>query len=156
MQIECIADHLDLIDTIALWHFREWGHKDPTGSVQSWAKGIRSRANRNRIPTGYVALESNELLGVVELVDHDMNSHMELSPWLAGLYVRPESRRHGIGSALTKYIVQVSGQMGIERLYLYTKTAQGLYLKLGWQSIAEENYEGEDITIMSFDITPVP
>jgi N-acetylglutamate synthase-like GNAT family acetyltransferase len=154
MQIESIADHLDLIDTIALWHFREWGHKDPTGSVKSWANGIRRRANRNRIPTGYVALEGNELLGVVELVEHDMNSHMELSPWLAGLYVRPENRRDGIGSALSKHIVQVSGYMGIKRLYLYTKTAQGLYEKLGWQSIAKENYEGEEITIMSFDIAP--
>ena len=149
-----LADHLDLIDTIALWHFREWGHKDPTGSVQSWADGIRRRANRNRIPTGYIALEGDILLGVVELVDHDMNSHVELSPWLAGLYVRPESRRNGIGSALTKHVVLISAQMGITRLFLYTKTAQGLYLKLGWQSIVKENYEGEDITIMSFDITP--
>lgn len=152
VKIESIADHLDLVYTIALWHFREWGHADPTGSVKSWADGLRQKTNRGRIPTTFVALEGDELLGSVTLVDHDMDSRLDLSPWLAGLYVKPEKRGRGVGSALTNYAVQAAAQMGVKCLYLYTESARDLYLRLGWRSIGEDFYEGQIVTIMSFDI----
>jgi len=152
MRIENIADHLDLINTIALWYFQEWGHADPRGSVQSWADGLRGRINRDRIPATYVALEGSELLGSVTLVEHDMKSHLDISPWLAGLYVRPEQRGLGIGSALTDHALETAAQMGVDRLYLYTDSARDFYLKLGWRSIAQDVYEGQTVTIMSLDI----
>jgi len=154
MRIENIGDHLELIDTIALWHFREWGHADPTGSVQSWADGLRQRTHRDRIPATFVALEGTELLGSVTLTNHDMNSRMDLSPWLAGLYVKPEKRGQGIGSALTNHAVKVAALMGVNRLYLYTESARDLYRKLGWRSMAEDFYEGQVVTIMYLDILP--
>lgn len=154
MQIESIADHLDIIDTIASWHFREWGHADPRGSVQSWADGLRQRTNRDHIPTTYVVLEGSELLGSVTLTYQDMNTHPELSPWLAGLYVRPDRRRQGIGSALTRHAVLAAAQMGVKRLYLYTESARGLYERLGWELVADDYYEKQMVAIMSFDIEP--
>ena len=154
MKIENLADHLGLIDTIARWHFQEWGHADPTGSVQSWAEGLRKRTNRDRIPATFVALQDKDLLGSVTLTDHDMSSRMDLSPWLAGLYVKPEERGHGLGSALTNHAVEAAAQMGVSRLYLYTESARDLYLKLGWRSIAEDYYEGQIVTIMYFEILP--
>ena len=154
MKIENIADHLDLIDTIAHWHFQEWGHADPTGSAQSWADGLRQRTNRDYIPATFVALEGSELLGSVTLTDHDMNSHMDLSPWLAGLFVKPEKRGIGIGSALTTHAVRAAAEMGVDRLYLYSESARDLYRKLGWQSIAEDFYEGQIVTIMYYDVQP--
>ena len=77
LHIENVADHLHLIDTIALWHFREWGQADPTGSVQSWTEGLRQGAERGRVPTTFVALEGDELLGSVTLTEHDMNTHLD-------------------------------------------------------------------------------
>jgi len=153
MQIENITDHLHLIDTIALWHFREWGQADPTGSVQSWADGLRLEAERGRVPTTFVALEGDELLGSVTLTEHDMTTHLDLTPWLAGLYVKAQKRRQGIGTALVRHTVQAAREMGIQRLYLYTESARGLYHKLGWQVIEEDFYEGYAVTIMSFDIS---
>jgi GNAT superfamily N-acetyltransferase len=153
VQIENVADHLHLIDIIALWHFREWGHVDPTGSVQSWADGLRQETNRGRVPTTFVALEGDELLGSVTLTDHDMTSHLDLTPWLAGLYVKPEKRRLGVGTVLVRHAVQAAAEMGIHRLYLYTESARDLYQRLGWQVIVEDFYEGQAVTIMSFDIS---
>ncbi len=34
MQLERSADHLDLVDLIARWHFAEWGHLDPSGTLE--------------------------------------------------------------------------------------------------------------------------
>jgi GNAT superfamily N-acetyltransferase len=152
MQIESIADHLDLIEIIAAWHFHKWGHADPTGSVKTWAEGLRQRTNRDCIQTTYVAMDGNELLGSVTLVDHDMSTYMELSLWLAGLYVKPTMRGQGIGTALTKHAIFSVARMGFNCLYLYTESARGLYEKLGWLPIADDFYEGQPVTIMSFDM----
>ena len=152
MKIESIADHLDLVDTIARWHWEEWGHLDPEGSLPSWTEGLRRRTNRDTIHTTYVALEGEELLGSVTLVEHDMSIHQDLTPWVAGVYVKPESRGQGVATALIRHAVAQAAQMGIERLYLYTASAQGLYEKLGWSHIVEDDYDGRRVDIMSIAI----
>jgi N-acetylglutamate synthase-like GNAT family acetyltransferase len=43
--------------------------------------------------------------------------------------------------------------MGIERLYLYTHSAQGFYEKLGWHHVSNSYYEGQDVSIMVIDLT---
>lgn len=149
MKIESIADHLDLLVTIGQWHWDEWGHADPEGSVRTWTDGLGERTLRDSIPTTYIALsERSEPLGSVTLVDCDMDTHQELSPWLAGLYVPYDFRNQGIGSKLVNHAVEKVRCMGISKLFLYSSSATGLYTKLGWQTIGEEFYEGEDVSIM--------
>lgn len=151
MRIDNIADHLDLIDTIARWHWNEWGDEDPGGSLASWTANLRRFTNRDRIPTIYVALDGDELLGSVSLVEHDMSTHCDLTPWLSGTFVKPERRGQGVASALVRQAVHSASEMGISRLYLYTYPARGLYEKLGWQPLVEDEYEGHTVTIMAID-----
>lgn len=154
MNIESIADNLDLLPIIAKWHWDEWGHADPEGSVDTWTDALRERTLRDKIPTTYVALsDSNTLLGAVTLVDSDMEAHKELTPWLAGLYVHPDHRKKGIGSALVNHLVAKVQDIGLPELFLYTSNATVLYKKLGWRTIAEEFYEGEDVNVMVFDLS---
>jgi GNAT superfamily N-acetyltransferase len=112
---------------------------------------LRQRTNRDRIPATYVALDGDELLGSVTLVEHDMSTHLDLSPWLAGVYVKPERRGQGVGSKLVRYATECAARMGVERLYLYTRSAQGFYEKLGWQHLADDHYEGRRVSIMQDD-----
>ena len=153
MNIESIADHLNLLPTIGKWHWDEWGHADPEGSVDTWIAGLRQRTLRDQIPTTYVALSAQSaLLGSVTLVDCDMDTHQELTPWLAGLYVHPDSRAHGIGSKLVDHAVGKVRDMGFSQLFLHTSSASGLYTGLGWHIIGEEIYEGEEVSIMVFHL----
>ena len=152
VRIESITDHLDLVDMIAQWHWDEWGHTDPEGSVESWTEGLRQRTRRDVIPTTYLAFDGAELLGSVTLVENDMSIRPDLTPWLAGMYVKPESRLRGVGTALVRHAVQKTAEMGIERLYLYTHTARTFYEKLGWYHIAYSYYEGQDVSIMAIDL----
>jgi GNAT superfamily N-acetyltransferase len=154
MRIESIADHLHFVETIARWHYTEWGHCDPAGSLASWTQGLRGRTNRDRIPTTFVALDEDELLGSVTLVEHDMGTHLDLSPWLAGLYVKPSQRGRGVATALVTHAVREATEMGIDRLYLHTHSARGLYEKLGWRPVTADHYEGQDVIIMRFDLRP--
>lgn len=149
MQIDDVADHLDLVVLIAQWHWDAWGHADPGGSLASWTAGLRERTNRDRIPTTYVALDGEELLGSVTLVEYDMDSRHDLSPWLAGLYVAPAHRGQGVGRALVRHAVCGAAAMGTRHLYLHTGPARGFYERLGWRSIAYEFYEGEPVVVMA-------
>src|SRR5215204_2004974 len=123
MHIANIADHPHLIDTIARWHWEQWGRANLGGSVLSWADGLRRCTNRDHIPATYVALDGKELCGTVLLVTHDMSTHREISPWVAGVFVAPAQRGKGIASALVRHAVSQAAAMGVSRLYLYTESA---------------------------------
>jgi GNAT superfamily N-acetyltransferase len=151
LRIESIADHLDLVEVVAQWHWDEWGHADPGGSLATWTEGLRQRTNRGTIPTTYVALTGEEPIGSVTLVEHDMATRRDLSPWLAGLYVATRFRGQGVGSALIRHAVLRAAEMGVQRLYLHTATARGLYERLGWRTIASEWYEGEPVVVMTIE-----
>jgi len=136
---------------IAQWHWDEWGHVDPNGSLESWIAGLERRTNRDSIPTTLVALTGDALAGSVTLVEHDMDTRDDLSPWLAGLFVQPDFRHQGIGSALTIAAKEKADSLGVPVLYLYTRSAQRLYERLGWTAVGTEHYEGRNVTIMQIE-----
>ena len=103
------------------------------------------------VPTTLVALTGDTLAGSVTLVEHDMDTHRDLSPWLAGLLVHPDYRRRGVGSALTIAATEKAWALGILMLYLYTRSAPGLYERLGWTAVTTEHYEGRNVTIMQIE-----
>jgi GNAT superfamily N-acetyltransferase len=90
-------------------------------------------------------------LGVVSLIENNLDTRPDLGPWLAGTYVAPPHRGRGVASALVRHAVGEARRMGIARLYLYTAAARGLYEKLGWRPIAEDAHAGRPITIMAID-----
>jgi len=154
MVIASIADHLDLVETIGKWHWNEWGHVGSDGTLETWIESLANRTGRDTIPTTYVALSDGEdLLGSVSLVDCDMDTRPDLWPWLAGLFVRPNVRNCGVGSALVTYAIKKVCEMGIQTLYLYTSSSESLYSKLGWRTINREDYEGKNVAIMSIRVS---
>jgi len=80
-----------------------------------------------------------------------MRTHRDLSPWLSGLFVTPAARGQGVASALVRHLVERSTRIGIDHLYLYTSSARGLYERLGWRAIVEDQYDDRRVTIMTID-----
>jgi GNAT superfamily N-acetyltransferase len=156
MQIESIADHLDWVPLIAGWHWHEWGDTDPLGSQAQWTQGLSERTLRDQIPTTYVAVERGHPVGSVTLVEHDMEIRLDLSPWLAGVYVQPQSRLHGVGSALVRHALGQVQRLGFPALYLYTHSARPFYEHLGWEVREDTVYHERPVTIMRFSLTPRP
>ncbi|MGI8855780.1 MAG: GNAT family N-acetyltransferase [Thermomicrobiales bacterium] len=150
MRIDTIANHPDLVETVARWQWGEWG-RDPDDSLGARIASIGAQTDADRIPTTFVALDGDEPLGSASLVADDMSTHPELTPWLASVYVAPVARGRGVASALVRRVVQQAAALGIARLYLYTENARGLYEKLGWRVIATDRFEGSPVTIMAID-----
>jgi len=51
------------------------------------------------------------------------------------VYTVPEKRRQGYGALLCRFIEHHAREIGIVEMYLFTDTAEPLYLRLGWQVI---------------------
>jgi predicted N-acetyltransferase YhbS len=151
MRIEPLAEHAAFVPVVAAWHFGEWGHADPAGTVESWTAALAERTRRDGVPCTYVAVEGGVPVGSAALVDADMDTHPEMTPWLAGVYVVPEWRGRGVGTALVRRAAARAAELGLRHLYLYS-TRPGFYARLGWRALGTEPHEGEVVTLMRLDL----
>src|SRR2546423_11195906 len=93
MTIEYLADHPEAVSTLAEWQHAEWGHTRPGDTVEKRASRLRDYSNRDRIPLTVVALAAGSILGAASLIEHDMETRMELTPCLAAGFVCGPYRR---------------------------------------------------------------
>jgi N-acetylglutamate synthase-like GNAT family acetyltransferase len=105
------------------------------------------------IPTTLVAMTDGKPAGSISLLAEDMDTHPELTPWLASLYVAPEMRRRGIGAALVRRLVAEARPLGIPKFYLYTPSEEKFYAGLGWRTLEQTTYASKPATVMWFDLS---
>lgn len=151
MQIGYLADHQEFIPTLAHWHHHEWAYLRPGDSVEARMDRLRGCCGRREIPTVIIAFTGGSLLGSAMLIAHDMDTRMEFSPWLAGVFVAPERRRRGLGAALVQRVIDEATALGVRRLYLYTPSTEQFYSRLGWLLVEHTRYRGTDVVVMSYD-----
>ena len=135
------------IDTLAQWHHKEWSHFNSQENIAQRIKRMQPYFNDNFVPTTFLAIDG-ELLGSAAIVDNDMETRPELSPWLASVYVAAQHRNNGVGSKLVNHIVEQAKLNDINKLYLMTPDKKDFYQALGWKQIDEERYHGFNVTIM--------
>jgi GNAT superfamily N-acetyltransferase len=152
--IEPLSRHPELIQVAAEWHWREWGHTDPGGSLESWTTALGAQADAVEIPGTFIALADGSPVGVVCLVAGDMPGYAPaagLAPWVKGLYVIPGARGRGHGERLTRRCEASAATLAHDALYLYSErgsAAEALYERLGWQTINTGRHEDIDVSLM--------
>lgn len=148
-EIDYLANHPDWIATIAEWHHNEWGHLHENATLQRRIEKLEAQLNYDTIPIAFVAKLKSVPVGSASIVKHDLPDRKDLSPWVASVYVLPEYRKQGIGSALVNKAVEKAHEMQIPRLYLFTWNQEKLYAELGWEVIEKTVAFGFDVVIMS-------
>lgn len=146
--IDPLAEHPHHVRVIAEWHQRS----DERHSLDFWIRCHTAEARREGIPRAWVAFMDGEPAGSVSLVEHNMDTRPELSPWLAALWVRPEYRGRGVGTGLVGRCEEETRRLGVRRLHLYTEEASGFYAPLGWSVASQEEYEGESVVVMTREL----
>ncbi len=153
MYIDVLAHHPDAIPTLAHWFYEEWSHLYPGRTLQNFADSMAERVNTDRIPLALVAFEGQELIGTICLKVHDMDTRTDLSPWLAGLFVKKEWRSQGVGTRLVRAVEAKAIELGLQRLYLWTPGSERFYAALGWSTTQRTVYQGCEVVIMEKSLT---
>tara|TARA_B100000315_G_scaffold250518_1_gene283479 strand:- start:1608 stop:2066 length:459 start_codon:yes stop_codon:yes gene_type:complete len=152
MRIDYLVAHPDFIPILSQWHHEQWSYLNPSRTVEDRIKEFKQETTGKEIPITFVAMSENVLLGSASILAHDMDTRMDLSPWLASVYVAPLHREHGIGSALVRRTVEEAKKLEVETLYLFTPDKEKFYRRLGWSVLEVTDYRGENNVIMTLQI----
>jgi len=133
----------ELHDQIAGWLWSFWGNP----SNYEFYRSLVAHGKDDDFPLIYVAFIDAKPVGTVALWRADLLSRQDLFPWLADLYVPPEYRSMGVGSALQDFALAKTKELGYPALYLYTPLI-GYYEKSGWEYVCDEtDKEGEKVRV---------
>ncbi len=146
VNLKTVPEHLQQLGE---WHHNEWGYLNPGRTLEMRLERMQAYLNDEFVPSTWVALQGDKLAGSAAIVDSDMDTHPEYTPWLASVFVSPDFRQQGTGSALVTRVMDEARQQGLEKIWLFTPDKAGFYTKLGWEMVSEEEYHGCPVSIMS-------
>ncbi len=155
VQYSFLKESPQYIDLLGAEIYREWDsmYKFQGKTEAEVIDTVRSRAVTDRIPLTMIAHENGTLLGSVTLKTSEGDDFPELSPWLAGVFVLPSYRGRNIGWNLVDFAEQVArDNFGVKKLFLYTSTAENLYLRKGYRCFSEKMKDGKIVKYMEKDL----
>ena len=132
MEIFPLADKKEFIAELVELHHAAWKHLNPSLTLDGRAEAIAEAAGREGIPSIFIAVSGNQLDGSAALVQNDMDTKPDLTPWLAAVYVKEAFRHQGVATDLIARCETEAARSNANTWYLYTEFASRLYEKLGW------------------------
>lgn len=134
MSVEIVStvERPDLVPVIARWLWKEFGEYEGRSYGSTRAEVAETLA-ADGMPASFILLLDGEPVGTASLTRQDLDQRPDLTPWLAGVFVLPHARNQGHASRLVQRVEHAAAETGIETLWLYTRTAESLYARLGWQ-----------------------
>jgi predicted N-acetyltransferase YhbS len=132
----------------ALIHNKFW--TDVAGaSVEKMAARLGDASTADALPLCLIALNGDELLGAINLVDNDDEDHTDWRPWLAGMVVAAPHRGQGIGSQLVRALLVEAKRFNFDRVYFGTDGPR-FYERLG---AVVHHVPREGFWFMRFDLS---
>jgi N-acetylglutamate synthase-like GNAT family acetyltransferase len=138
------------IPQLAAWHHEQWSYLNPGKTIEQRIEKLRDHLREGAVPRTFIAVDG-DVLGSASLVAADMDTHPELTPWLASVFVSPLHRKRGVGAALVQRVMTAAEEAGIATLSLFTPDQEHFYRRLGWHTIAREFYRDAEVTLMQID-----
>ena len=154
MRIEYLADHTDVIPEVAKLHIEFFGHFSADMTLESRLEKLGGQIGKTSIPLTLVAFDRELTIGSASIVEHDLDSRPDLTPWVASVVVRSDYQRQGVGTALMRRIEKKATGLGVKKLYLFTPNMEVFYATLGWSVIGQEIFKGGiEVTLMQKDVS---
>ncbi len=142
------AQTTEYLKLLAQWHHNEWLHLNPGATLEQRIVRYQKSIQSTVLPEIFIASHDHKLLGSVTLDKDDMDTRQYLTPWLASLYVEPDSRGLGIGSGLIQYCVDYAKQLDYKNLYLFTEEQTQFYQQRGFRFVETLEYRQVEVDLM--------
>lgn len=152
IRIDYLANCPEFLEPLAQLSWKEWQeiYQQRDQTLEHCLKNYQERMNTDQLPLTLVSLHDGQLVGMVSLKFHDMDTRPDLDPWLGGLLVLPEWRNRGVGTMLMHCATEEARKLNVPQLHLWTHSdsAERLYRKLGWQVVERTEYFGKNAVVM--------
>jgi predicted N-acetyltransferase YhbS len=135
-------------DAVAALIHDEFWTEVPGASVQKMALRLANASTAGALPLCLIALDGDELVGAINLVDNDDDDHTDWHPWLAGMVVAAPRRGQGIGSQLVRALLVEARRLNFERVHFGTDGPR-FYERLG---AVVHHVPREGFCFMRFDL----
>jgi GNAT superfamily N-acetyltransferase len=146
LETDFLFNHPQFCEVLAEWHHSEWGRS--SGALLCDSIGLLDRSkSASHLPLVIVAFRKVPV-GMAMLVEHDMPSRKDLTPWLSALYVPTSERNNGVGSCLVARVVAEAWRLAYKQIYLFTSDRVGFYNNLDWQVLEKMHYRNSSVAIM--------
>lgn len=144
MEIIKIREHGEMVQEAGRWFHSKW-----SVPVQAYEESMLACIkNKAGVPQWYVAVDDNEIIGGVGVIENDFHDRKDLTPNVCALYVEKEHRCKGIAGDLLQYVCDDMAGFGIQTLYLITDHTS-FYERYGWEFLCMVQGDGEpDMTRM--------
>ena len=149
VQIAHLFHHPQLIESVAQMIYSEFWRDVVDGmSIDDLIAHLCTATDADHIPLCLIALQDEELVGTINLIENDDASRTHLRPWLAAMVVREVQRGSGIGTKLVNALLTEARRMHVPALYFGTD-GPGFYERVG--AIQHEKVRA-DLCIMKFEL----
>jgi len=143
----------EFFDTVADRIWRAWW-QDSGLPLQYISGRLHENLNAEPIPIALVAHDGVAFLGTASVIASDLAERPQYTPWVAAVWVEPQHRSRGVGSAMVERAAHDCFALGIGRAYLCARSARsGFYEKLGWIPI-ETDVGEHRLTVFMMDADP--
>lgn len=141
----------DLVPVVAQWLWNAFWRSSGRSFGQT-LDAVKHSVVAPNLPRTFILLVDDVPAGTVSLAEHDLDERPDLTPWLAGLYVAPDQRGHGLAGMLIKMVEQECRIRGIPTVWLYTNTAERLYERAGWRTVELIDHHATLFSLMRRDL----
>jgi GNAT superfamily N-acetyltransferase len=147
-RIIALRDRMDLVPVVAKWAHEEfWSYAGR--SLEETQLLFTPVPRSTWLPRTFVLLDGETPVGMASAVEHDLESRPDLTPWLAAVVVDRAARGRGHSRALVRFIEDFARENGVQTLWLFTWSAEGLYAKLGWRAVERLQHNGREVAVMN-------
>lgn len=112
----------------------------PKGYALSFIENlVRQNLADEPIPLALVAHDEGTFLGTASVIASDLDERPQYTPWVAAVWVEPDHRSNGIGTALVRAGADKAYTLGFDPAYLCALPLKhGFYERLGWRLVEAE------------------
>jgi GNAT superfamily N-acetyltransferase len=150
-QLISLRDRPQDLKIIAEWIHRQWwaGTSTPPDAIERW---LSSHLGHEGFPMTLVAVADDEAIASVTLHETEAEDRPAYRPYLGALFVKPGSRRLGMGAALVRAVEAQARSLGFSQIHLNAADPLvGFYGTLGWV-VVERNYGPKRLNILRRDL----